>query len=90
MSKIFWQRIKPIGKNKSRKGYRGDKLRYSVFKAEYNQKWLPIEKEILESLCNKYDLISETFFDPKDNPNKKYWHALFRCEKAISLKLKEI
>lgn len=86
-NKIFWKRIKPIGSNKSRKGYRGNKLRYAVFKAEYNQKWLPIEKDILESLCKKHDLNPDSFLDPKDNPNKRYWYALFRCEKAIKQKI---
>lgn len=39
-------------RNKERMGYRGPKQRYSVWRAEYNQKWLPLDT-IMESEKNK-------------------------------------
>lgn len=75
-------KIKPAD-NKSRFGYRGSKKRYSVFRAEWNQKWLPLEKEEFEELCTKHNLEQTQFFKETDGRNRKYSYALRRCRKHI-------
>lgn len=75
-------KIKPAP-NKSRFGYRGSKKRYSVFKAEYNEKWHPYDKEQFEKLCAKHNLNQEQFFLESDGKNRKYYYALIRCIKHI-------
>lgn len=75
--------IRPAG-NKSRFGYRGKKLRYAVYKAEYNQKWQPVEEKELKELCDKHGLLPEQFLNPNDNPNRKWTYALVRFELAMA------
>ncbi len=74
--------IKPSG-NKSRFGYRGPKKRYSTFKAEWNQKWLPVEEELTKRLCEQHGLNPEDFIDLEDNSNRKWFYALDRVEKLV-------
>lgn len=73
--------IKPAG-NKSRFGNRGKKLRYAVFKAQWNQKWLPVEEQECRKLCEKYGLIPEGFLCETDNPNRKWTYAWIRIKRA--------
>jgi hypothetical protein len=74
--------IKPAG-NKSRFGHRGAKKRYSVFRAERNQFWLPHEEEDFKKLCEKHKLDQEQFFREDDNPNRKWSYALHRARKFL-------
>ena len=75
-------KIKPRG-SKCRFGYRGKKLRYSVFKAEWNQKWLPFEQGLFLRLCEKHELNPEDFLCDTDNPNRKWSYALHRLRKVV-------
>lgn len=71
-----------IGRNKSRLGCRGKKMRYSVFRAEQNRKWSPFEEAWARAACEKHGLDVESFFDPEDKPNRKWWHVWRRVRKA--------
>lgn len=73
-------KVKPAG-NKSRFGYRGKKLRYAVFKAQWNQKWSPYEEKQLKEQCAVLGIDPEQFIDPDDNPNRKWSYALMRFER---------
>ncbi len=48
-------------RGKERKGFRGGKLRHSLWKTEYNKKWIKSEQEQLEYMCTKWDLDPNTF-----------------------------
>jgi len=58
--------------NKERCGYRGKKLRYSVWKAEYNNKWEKRDEETVHKTCLKYGLDPETFIVRSD-PERDMW-----------------
>lgn len=75
-----WLMRNTIGKirNKERMGFRGEKKRYSVFRAEQNQKWSNFEEEELVKACEKHGLDITQFFDKSDNPNRKWREALDR------------
>ena len=74
--------IKPSG-NKSRFGRRGPKQRYAVYKAKWNQAYLPVEEKQTRELCEKHNLIAEDFLDENDNPNRKWSYALIRAMRLV-------
>lgn len=74
-------KVRPAG-NKSRFGYRGNKKRYSVFRAERNKKWSPLEEAEFKELCEKYSLEPSQFISDTDK-NRKWSYALKRCERHI-------
>lgn len=56
--------------NKDRMGYRGSRKRYSVWRAEYNQKWEQHDKDIVERICNSHGLnIKDYFIESEDDRN---------------------
>lgn len=75
-------KIRPSG-NKSRFGYRGKKQRYAVYKAEWNQKWAPVEEKETRELCERHDLNPEDFLRENDNPNRKWFYACIRVERFV-------
>jgi len=80
----MWNKIKirPAG-DKSRFGNRGKKVRYAVFKAQWNQKWAPFEENECRKLCEKHGADPEAFINKDDNPNRKWCYALMRAEKVF-------
>jgi hypothetical protein len=68
---------------KSRFGYRGPKQRYSVFKAERNQKWMPFEEEEFHRRCERYDLDPDQFLSEEDGPNRKWARGLSRLRDYV-------
>ncbi len=75
-----WLMRNTIGKirNKERMGYRGAKKRYSVFRAEQNQKWASSEEETLKKACEKHGIDVSQFLSEEDNQNRRWREALNR------------
>lgn len=70
-------------RGKERKGFRGEKLRHSLWKAEYNKKWIKSEQEQLEYMCTKWDLDPNTFIVPTDEVRDLYANACDRCTEYL-------
>lgn len=45
--------------NKQRMGYRGPKLRYAVWRAQYNEKWEKCDQDLVERICRDNNLSLE-------------------------------
>ena len=60
--------------NKERKGFRGKKQRYSVWKAEYNQKWERCYEEKVRSLCAEHNLnVADWLVDVTPDTVRRRW-----------------
>jgi len=56
-------------------------MRYSVFKAKWNQEYLSIEEEKVRELCEEEGIEPEQFLRDTDNPNRKWSYALIRFKR---------
>lgn len=70
--------------NKDRStGRRGSRKRYSLWKAEDNQKWMKCNKETLYWCCAKWNLDIETFV-VHDDPARDVWsNAMHRLTEYL-------
>jgi hypothetical protein len=59
-------------KNKERRGERGPKKRYSVFRAELRPKIEEEDREFMERVRDKKGIPIEKFF-PHDSRDKNFW-----------------
>ncbi len=64
-------------RNKERVGFRGKKKRYSVFRAELNQKWERCMEEQVKKLCEDNDLnVEEQMVEDERIPWEHTWDKL--------------
>ena len=63
--------------NKNRLGFRGSKKRYSVWRAEYNQKWENVYKDKVVQVCKIYGLnLADELVFHKRTPWEKTYESL--------------
>lgn len=66
--------------HKDRMGYRGPKLRYSVWRAEYNQKWEKCDKDLVERICSSHGLNIEDYFVESEDDRTPWESALLKLK----------
>jgi len=68
--------------NKQRHGYRGVKQRYSVWRAEYNQKWEKSDKDLVERICRDNELNLCDYFVGDENERTPWEKTLNKLRSA--------
>jgi hypothetical protein len=61
-------------RNKERCAYRGKKQRYSVWRAEHNQKWETLYEAMSCRICDDNDLVIE---DEKSKEERNTWNHTY-------------